>query len=545
MLFARNKLSRSITVVLDVRIFRHLILSVLQTRVFKGPRALKAQLKRKRLAAAATATVASFLGSSASRTSTAVSALQRQDEDDETRAQKNSPPVPEAANGHHGDNSAGKISSKDRRLHFYTNDQDRPLHSPTVQTEEPTTPLQVSASYVVQDPPIAADHRRRMSTADNALTTNTADNNHCNVDVNKNSAIIGGGGGHSESPNKSRKEKRGHNNKSRHPAQERRDTLTLVSGMEVGGLLVSSGRRGAGTGQEFQANSTRTQSDLHKKTKKRGRMSVGQEFPGGGGGGDEPFGLRDSVCAPADDAVGRMPGLMGNTGAREEDISDKSNGVHSSRGSEESAKGEEVWRASLFDHRQTPQLKCPRERGYDGGGGAEGYVLPLEFKDDGAAEGSWFGTMTKHPTTSTTTTINTNGSVTKTVSSPKTKQQPAFSSTKEILAANVAGAVRGNLPPEVLANILLSDCNVVGNKAYEDVLDRARQWGRDSARVGLGEDCGTTSSPPQKKPLQSSQQQLFPDVPYGFTEIGRRVNSVGNHGSGSSAAPAPKSHVKQ
>lgn len=109
---------------------------------------------------------------------------------------------------------------------------------------------------------------------------------------------------------------------------------------------------------------------------------------------------------------------------------------------------------------------------------------------------------------------------------------------------------QGNLTPEVLADILLSEANAVGDKAYEKVLNRARQWGGSSPAMVVdthpreeegNEECvgGDHSRWEAKKSERPLLLQPFPDLPYGFTDIGRRLN-VENHGG--SNAPEKSTH---
>lgn len=83
---------------------------------------------------------------------------------------------------------------------------------------------------------------------------------------------------------------------------------------------------------------------------------------------------------------------------------------------------------------------------------------------------------------------------------------------RTVLAQGPRPAVRlDKLPAEVLASMLLSDQNFAGDKTSADVLDRVRQWGTDEM-IG-----------------HNSTHQPFPDLPYGFTNLARRLNDLNDH----------------
>lgn len=89
------------------------------------------------------------------------------------------------------------------------------------------------------------------------------------------------------------------------------------------------------------------------------------------------------------------------------------------------------------------------------------------------------------------------------------------------------------MSPEALASILLSEHNLLGDSTYACVLNRARRWAKLSADGRRAHDGDIVSKnaihtpQPQPQPQQrqqQQQQQAFPDLPYGFTELGRRLN---------------------
>lgn len=239
------------------------------------------------------------------------------------------------------------------------------------------------------------------------------------------------------------------------PPAERRDTLTLVSGMEVGGL-----------GVDIDAAATASENRLKLLLASNSERAVDRQ----------PAAARDRR-----DLARRWP----------EDESER------------------IWRASLYGKY--------RERKHDdaapvneGGVHADDVLTRRSTRQgssppDGMASTSAGGV--EHSSTSALAGERRDGA--STAQATATPSPPADAGTPD------SASRPGKLPTEVLASMLLSDHEFVGSKmSAADVLERARQWEQQQHH----------HQEQQQRQRQPNKPLPFPDLPYGFTDLGRRVN---------------------
>lgn len=237
------------------------------------------------------------------------------------------------------------------------------------------------------------------------------------------------------------------------PPAERRDTLTLVSGLEVGGLGV----------------------DVHADAaayKDRSKLT--------------PASKNDEVAVDRQPAAALDRYEIARRWPEDE--------------------SERMWKASLYT----------RKRGLRGSVHADAVDLrnsatvgPSSL--DGMKSPS--AAVADHSTTSATTERRdaaSTGQATVAVSSPV-----------DTGAGTPPSASRpGMLPTEVLASMLLSEHEFVGgNTSAADVLERARQWEQRRQQQQQQHDRRQ-----QGRQRHATKTLPFPDLPYGFTDLGRRVN---------------------
>eukprot|EP00752_Nemacystus_decipiens_P008310 g7428.t1 len=104
----------------------------------------------------------------------------------------------------------------------------------------------------------------------------------------------------------------------------------------------------------------------------------------------------------------------------------------------------------------------------------------------------------------------------------------------------------GKLPTEVLASMLLSEHEFVGGKiSAADVLERARHWEQQHQHQRQQRQQQQQQQQQNRHHYQEQQQRQrkvtqtlpFPDLPYGFTDLGRRVNVEQPHRRGIELGP--------
>lgn len=249
---------------------------------------------------------------------------------------------------------------------------------------------------------------------------------------------------------------------SRVPA-ERRDTLTLVSGMEVGGL---------GVDVDAAATASDNRSKLSPAGNDEGAVSRQPTAAGG---------RHDRATRWPEDESERMWRASLYGGKRERKPESTNNNINNgSNGS---------MRADAVDRRSS--------RG--GPSSPDGMTLPSAVVVD-------------HSTTSAAGEITEGAS---TAQAPAILLPPADAG-----AGTPASAPRpGKLPTEVLASMLLSEHEFVGgNMSAAGVLERAQQWEQQQQQQQQ------KYHQQQQRQQQATKTLPFPDLPYGFTDLGKRVN---------------------
>lgn len=264
------------------------------------------------------------------------------------------------------------------------------------------------------------------------------------------------------------------------PRAERRDTLTLVSGMEVGGL---------GVGVDAAAATTSGEN--------RSKLTLARNHEG---------------------AADRQPAVQ-------QDRRDRAR-----RWPEDES--ERIWRASW--HGKKRERKGETANGKDGvhagtvaaaqRRAGEGSSPPLS----GMASPS--AVVADHGTAPATADVGIEGAST----AQAAATSASLANADGIGAPAPACSPRPDkLPTEFLASMLLSEHEFVGGKmSAADVVDRARQWEQQQQQRHHHDQQGQ----------QQSQRQVikmlpFPDLPYGFTDLGRRVNVEQPHRRGIELEP--------
>lgn len=261
------------------------------------------------------------------------------------------------------------------------------------------------------------------------------------------------------------------------PPAERIDTLTLVSGMEIGGLGVG-----------FDASDTVPEN----------RLKLLPVSSNGGAVDRQPVAARDRC----DKTTYRL---------WPEDESER------------------IWRASLNGKQREQTGENTTTSNKKGGVHADGVVIQRSNREgssppDGMTSPS--ATAAEDHKSSTTAGENREGAGT----AQATAAAVVSSSPADACTGTPASASRpGKLQTEVLASMLLSEHEFVGgNMSAADVLERARLWEQQQRHHHQEQ---AQSQPRATKTLP------FPDLPYSFTDLGRRVNVEQPHHRGIDVGP--------
>eukprot|EP00903_Cladosiphon_okamuranus_P013238 g12343.t2 len=245
----------------------------------------------------------------------------------------------------------------------------------------------------------------------------------------------------------------------------RRDTLTLVSGMEVGGLGVDV----------VDATATASENTLKQLLESSNESTA------------------DWQTATARDSRDRA------TYRRwPEDESER------------------IWRASLHG-RGERECKGGNTTRSEGNVHADGIV-----ERRGARKGSLPPAVVEDDQS---TASATSGERREGVSTARATAAVSSSPTDAGTGMPASASRPGKLPTEVLASVLLSEHEFVGrNMSPAYVLERARQWEQQQRHHHHQEQ--------QQRQPQATKTLPFPDLPYGFTDLGRRVNVEQPHRRG-------------
>lgn len=304
------------------------------------------------------------------------------------------------------------------------------------------------------------------------------------------------------------------------PTPERRDTCTLVAGMEVGGL---------GVGTDTTANTVDHEAEFCSLAGGRDKTGfTGTPHPVRSGSDVSSAATRATAGAigpTAATAAGKSPSSASDRHLRYQGER------HGPRRSPTETSAERIWRASLSgsdgictnrDRRDgTATNGNSNTRGGDdiGRADAETEVTPSSDRagpssptNDGSAslpaaravhrqQQQYQASPLHEGSAACVTGLETDGE-------PKATSTSSTSPTRADNVPPLSTSLH-KLPPEVLASVLLlSDHEFVGGRmSASDVLERARQWQQQQVHHAV------------PKPLQP-----LPDLPYSFTDLGRRVN---------------------
>lgn len=511
--------------------------------------ALKSHLKRKRLAAATAATMSSFLGSSMPRTATMSSADSR-DEDANNHHPHNAtiedPPVsaPEDVSRHCKEGNHindGITVGIDRWFHFDATASAGIKHQDSRESIEPVRVNNTSNLHedgtaanstlgTTTTTPVGTRPRQQQQHTDRKSEASFDRNNNDdpdNADHDRTNCPNGYFGSEdrrcgsptkiepTESPKPSHSPRPAGDADHHGPVPERRDTQTLVIGMEI----------------EESSPPQSNSSALNTESPHEGKRSLGVNSTN----------VAEEAVWRASLSCYRTNGVVDAVDISEHDGEEVVVRRYE-RAECDEGQGQDVVANSNKTHlngngmdpngnkdNDHPALDCGASRGVGVGGNA-GYNTTSAWAEHDRAQVKIRDNSDKQEYTRRS--IATQPFISKTRRLGGTHTLDRAATGPRAVEGNTKleeGVGRDSLRPEVLANILLSDCNVVNDDAYEDVLRRAREWGKAAAiaegKRGDSDKCLSFSS----------SQQPFPDVPYGFTEIGRRLN-VENHGDTAGSA---------